>query len=394
VSVPGLDIPLPDAPGAPLDWAHLVARFAWLQSLAGVPQDPVFHAEGDVWVHTRMVCEALSDNARWRALPDTERTTVMAAALFHDIAKPATTRCEDDGRVTARGHSRRGELMARGALWRMGVPFAVREAVAAMVRYHQHPFFLLDREDAARDALTLSMAARCDHLALLAESDMRGRVCPDQGRVLDAIDLFREYCDELGCLARPRAFANELSRYEYFHTLGRDPDYAAWDEAGFEVVLMAGLPGAGKSRWIRSHRPDWPVVSLDALRASMGRTMDDDQGAIVQAAEARAREHLRARRSFVWDATNLTRQRRAALVSLFAAYGARVRIVYVEAPEAVLRAANAARPEAERVPARVIDSLVQRWEVPDATEAHTLEIALRAEEGGYRTPDMFQVATP
>jgi predicted kinase len=377
VSVPGLDISLPIAPAAELDWEHLVARFGWLQSLAGVPQDPVFHAEGDVWVHTRMVCESLSDNPRWQALPDSERVTVMAAALFHDIAKPATTRCEDDGRVTARGHSRRGELMARAELWRMGVPFAVREAVASMVRYHQHPFFLLERDDAARDALTISMSTRCDHLGLLAESDMRGRVCPDQARVLEAIELYREFCGELGCLQRPRSFANDLSRYEYFHKPDRDPDYAAWDEGGFEVVLMAGMPGAGKSQWIAAQRPDLPVVSLDGLRVEMGLTMDDDQGALVQRADALAREHLRAQRPFVWDATNLTRQRRSALVSLFAGYGARIRIVYVEAPERVLLAAQRSRPEAERVPARVMESLVHRWEVPDATEAHTLEIVLR-----------------
>ncbi len=377
MSVPGLDIPLPNATGAPLDWEHLVSRFAWLQTLAGVPQDPVFHAEGDVWVHTRMVCEALSDNPRWKSLPEVERVTVMAAALFHDIAKPATTRCEDDGRVTARGHSRRGELMARAELWRMGVPFVVRESVAAMVRYHQHPFFLLERDDAARDALTISMATRCDHLGLLAESDIRGRVCPDQARVLDAIDLYRDYCLELGCLDAPRVFANDLSRYEYFHKPDRDPDYAAWDDGGFEVVLMSGMPGAGKSQWVRDHRPDHPVVSLDALRGALGLTMDDDQGTLVQRAEALAREHLRARRAFVWDATNLTRQRRTALVSLFAGYGARVRLVYVEAPERTLLAAQKARPEAERVPARVMQGLVHRWEVPDATEAHTLEVVLR-----------------
>ena len=37
--------------------------------------------------------------------------------------------------------------MARNLLWRMNVPFAVREQVAALVRFHQTPYFLIDRPD-------------------------------------------------------------------------------------------------------------------------------------------------------------------------------------------------------------------------------------------------------
>jgi putative nucleotidyltransferase with HDIG domain len=106
-----IDLPTPEAPR--LDWARLDATFPWLRALAGCPQDPVHHAEGDVAVHTRMVCEKMASLPAWQALPVGDRAVALAAALFHDIAKPATTRCDDDGRVTAPGHSRRGELMAR-----------------------------------------------------------------------------------------------------------------------------------------------------------------------------------------------------------------------------------------------------------------------------------------
>ncbi len=371
-----IDLPTPEAPR--LDWARLDAAFPWLRALAGCPQDPVHHAEGDVAVHTRMVCEKMASLPAWQALPVDDRAVALAAALFHDIAKPATTRCEADGRVTAPGHSRRGELMARAELYRMGVPFAVREAIAGLVRHHQVPFFLIDAPDALRRAITVAERARGDLLAVLAEADMRGRVCEDASKALDNVALYKLLCDENHLTRGPFAFANGTSRYEYFTREGRDPVYAAHeDAAAFEVVLMCGLPGSGKDTWVATHCPGVPVVSLDDLRDALDVDPRDNQGAVVSAAREKARVLLRARSPFVWNATNVTRQRRAELVSLFADYGARVRLVYVEAPWETLRRQN--RERARKVPEAVISGMIDRWEVPVASEAHAFEAQVAAE---------------
>ena len=136
-----------------------------------------------------MVCEALAGSADWRELPADERAIIFAAALFHDVAKPECTRTDADGRITSRAaHSRRGSIMARGILWRQAVPFAVRESITALVRYHQLPYFLIDRPDALCLRHEASQTTRCDHLALLAEADVHGRICPDQQRSA------RQYC--------------------------------------------------------------------------------------------------------------------------------------------------------------------------------------------------------
>ena len=158
-----------------------------MRKLEDCPQDPVHHAEGDVWIHTRMVLETLLAMPAFRALPPADRDAVYVACLMHDVAKPATTRVED-GRVTAKGHSRAGELMARRLLWELGAPFALREAVCSLIRYHQIPFFLVERDDAQRVAAEISLTARCDLLALVAEADIRGRICGDLGRILDQIE--------------------------------------------------------------------------------------------------------------------------------------------------------------------------------------------------------------
>jgi len=96
----------------------------------------------------------------------------------------------------------------------------------------------------------------------------------------------------------------------------------------------------------------------------------DEQGAVLNRAREQARAYLREETSFVWNATNLSRLVRGECVRLFAAYHAKIRIVYVEVSEAVLERQNRRRPA---VPRKVIEKLLQRWEVPDLTEAHRVE---------------------
>jgi hypothetical protein len=205
-------IPCAQPPDWRVDWEDLDARFDWVRALRGVPQDPIHHAEGDVWIHTRMVLEALCESASWRALEDVEREIVFAASLLHDVAKPRCTKTELDGRITSRGHSIRGAVLARRLLWHMGTPFAQREAICALIRHHQAPFFLIEKEDVARTARAISQSTRCDHLALVAEADARGRHCADQQRLLDNTALFRELCDESDCLHGPAPFPSAHAR--------------------------------------------------------------------------------------------------------------------------------------------------------------------------------------
>jgi predicted kinase len=265
--------------------------------------------------------------------------------------------------------------MARKILWEMDAPFALREEVCALVRYHQIPFFLIEREDAARVAAEISLATRAELLALVAEADIRGRVCADLRRVLDNIELFREACREEGCYDRPRSFASAHTRFLYFRSEGRHPDVEAYDDTKGEVVIMSGLPGSGKDTHVREHFAGWPVVSLDAVREEMDVEHGDAEGAVVQAAKEKAREHLRSKTPFVWNATNLNRQRRGPLVQLAADYGARVRIIYLEVPRALLHAQNRSREAV--VPWAAIERMADRWEVPGLTEAHEVTRVVR-----------------
>jgi predicted kinase len=229
----------------------------------------------------------------------------------------------------------------------------------------------VDRPDAQRLAIEVSQTARCDRLALLAEADVRGRVCRDQQRLLDNVELFVEFCREESCLSVPRAFASEHARFLYFRSAHRHPDAPAHEDFRSEVVMMSGLPGMGKDTWVRNNLPDWPVVSLDAVRDEREVDPADEQGQVINRAREQARHHLRNGRSLVWNATNLSRQLRAQCIALFADYQARIRIVYVEAPEERLLRQN--RQRQAPVPQAVLERLLDRWEVPDGTEAHHID---------------------
>ncbi len=360
----------PGPPDYKLDWSAIADEFDFVRAMCGCVQDAVHHAEGDVFIHTEMVLRELTKIERWRALSPKERETVFAACLLHDVAKPFCTKREDDGRITSRGHSKRGAIMARNILWQMNTLFDVREQIVNLIRFHQAPFFLINKHNSQRMLFEISMTARCDLLSLVTEADARGRICKDAQRLLDNISLFIEYAKEKNCLSEPRKFANSHSRFLYFRKEDRDPDYEAFDDTICQVVMMSGLPGSGKDTYIAENFSHLPMVSLDEIRKELKVSPTGEQGAVISLARERSREFLRRKQHFVWNATSISKQLRELSINLFAAYNARVKIVYVETAEEKLFKQNSEREAV--VPMKAIRGMMDKWEVPDLTEAHTV----------------------
>ncbi len=359
------------ARGERLDWDALDAAYPWVAALRDVPQDPVYHGEGDVWIHTRMVLDALMGLEAWQDLSEPDRSVLFWGALLHDVAKPMCTRIEPEGRITSRNHARKGEQVARELLWRgvpQPVPFTLREPVARLVRLHGLPLWMVDKPDPRRAVLEASQHVDLHLLALLAEADVHGRICADKEDLLDRIVLFRSYARELGCYEQPYPFATALSRFTYFRKANSPPEYVPFDETWGGVTLMAGLPGAGKDTWIQTHAPAQPVIALDAIRAELGVDPRGNQGRVIQTARERARVFLRKKQPFIWNATNITRLIRTPLIDMMVDYGARVRLVYVEPAYDTLFQQNKSRKAA--VPEAVIHTLIRKLEVPTIIEAH------------------------
>lgn len=370
---------LPGCPAPPkwsVDWDFLLSHYTWLCDLAATPQDAQHHAEGDVLTHTRMVVEALVALPSWQALEPPARAVLFAAALLHDIAKPICTHIDAQGRISSPGHARKGEQHTRTLLWRNApqyghMPFPYREQVAKLVRHHGLPLWFLEKADPARAAVAASQAVRLDHVALLAEADIRGRISADQHDLLERVVLFHQFCGELDCLRAPRPFASPHSRFAYFRNPDASLHYDAYDDTQFEVTLMCGLPAAGKDTWVHQHAAHLPVIALDALRAQLGIAPGGHAGPVVAEAKRRARALLQHKQPFVWNATNVTRRLRRSLIDLFTAYNARVRIVYLDAPLTVILQRNRARHDP--VPEKVIMRMLETFEVPELTEAHHVD---------------------
>lgn len=371
---------LPSESAWSLDWDGIDAAYPWIRALRGAPHDPIHHREGDVWTHVRMVTEELVADPEWRGLPEDLRLASFAAALLHDVAKPATASAEIvDGveRIHHHGHSRAGAVMARGILWKQDFEPRLREIVCSLIARHQTPFWLHERdyEDARRIVAGQSLTSGNRLLAILARADARGRICDDRDMMELAVEEYRAIAAEHECLDAPFPFAGERERFLYLSRRGdldpRFPIGAPGDRP--EVVLMSALPGAGKSTWIARNAGDRPVISLDEIRRALRIGPEKPQGPVLEAGKEAAKAHLRAKTSFVWDTTGVTRDLREKMIGLAFDYGFAIRIVALEAPFRELLRRN--REREHPVPTEVIERLVGKWDHPDLSECDQLDAA-------------------
>ena len=216
--------------------------FPELQNLVGVPQNPVYHAEGDVWNHTMMVLNEAAKLRHQVAQP----LWFMLAALTHDFGKAVCTE-EKNGVLHAYGHETRGLPLAESFLRRLTSETKLIRYVLNLAELHMKPNTMAGARSSLKATNRLFDQA-VDPLALilLALADDRGRISTkpvfdNESFLADRLEAFREL------MARP-------------HVAGRD-------------LIQAGLtPGEDFSQILDySHKLRLAGVDKEsALRQSLG----------------------------------------------------------------------------------------------------------------------------
>lgn len=172
--------------------------FPELKALVGCEQEPEWHPEGDVWVHTLLVI----DQARTRIddLDRPQQVAVMLGAVCHDLGKPATTEFID-GRIRSRNHEEAGVEPTHAFLDRLNVHtmlgYDVRQQVIGLVAQHLKPGMWHKSTNEVGDGAFRRLAKKVDMelLARLAKSDCLGRPGPFD---CSAMDWFLERARALG----------------------------------------------------------------------------------------------------------------------------------------------------------------------------------------------------
>lgn len=101
------------------------------------------------------------------------------------------------------------------------------------------------------------------------------------------------------------------------------------DESKY-LVLLIGLSGSGKSKFVKQHLASFEAISLDAIRKELcGCRKDQSRNAeVVELAFRRLEIVLQAEQSVVWDATSLKIDYRRRIVSIASALD--VNVVFIE----------------------------------------------------------------
>ena len=144
-----------------------------------------------------------------------------------------------------------------------------------------------------------------------------------------------------------------------------------FDNTEFDVFLLSGLPLAGKDSWIEKNGGEIPMISLDQIRGEMGIPPAKNSGKIAHIAMERAKVFLAKKQPFFWNATNIVRETRRKLITLFSSYGARVHILYLEVPYQELLVRN--RTRARHIPEGVLEEMINKLEIPAPWESYKVK---------------------
>lgn len=207
-----------DNPGTDIAYAMgfgMLEDHPEITGMVGVPQNPEWHPEGDVFLHTMMVVdEAQKIGSRFcndgYVLTENgfdDYFALMFGALAHDFGKPEKTAADEDGRIRSKGHEHAGVGPARTFLERIGVPEKIIVKVEILVEHHLAPVvYPRDAKPRAYRRLARKLSAAGvspELLAALATADQFGRttekaLARDDSDIADFLSRMNDAMEQIG----------------------------------------------------------------------------------------------------------------------------------------------------------------------------------------------------
>lgn len=159
----------------------ILRYFPELEALIGVPQDPRWHPEGDVWVHTMMTLDAMSREIAdsKEEIGDKQKLKYLFAMLCHDLGKVTTTTIEADGRIRSIGHEEAGTEPTRTLMYRLSNEHDFIESLMPLVEHHLKPSQLYKAGAKNKAIRKLATRVNIGELFIVAKADFLGRTTPE-----------------------------------------------------------------------------------------------------------------------------------------------------------------------------------------------------------------------
>ncbi len=212
--------------------------------LVETPQDQNQHPEGNVWEHTLIAVDEMTDIARREKLTEQEMWPLMLAALCHDLGKAETSE-EKDGKIIAHGHDLASVGLTKVFLDGLRVDKFTEARVLPLVRHHMRPLYLYNdmlQNRQIKDGIFRRLArdlapSSIRDLAFLSEADYRATRREDKEEIKKLIDWLINKATEIGV---DQQVAPELVTGKDFLQMG----YAPGPEIGRLIQLSSELRDA------------------------------------------------------------------------------------------------------------------------------------------------------
>ena len=242
-------------------------HFPEIAALDGVPQEPEWHPEGDVFVHTGHCLDALVGLASWREGSPGQRRLLSLAVLAHDFGKPGTTKqAERRGKLrwVSPEHEAAGGPLAETFLQRIGAPLEVVEYVRPLVVNHllHHDGPAEYRDTTVRRLSRKIAPATLDDLMAVMRADHLGRPPLVSAETDKRLGFLRVAAQRL---ALEHASPKPLILGRHLIALGRSPgpDFKPALDAAFESQLDGAFADeAGGIEWLKNYLRAHPSVPI------------------------------------------------------------------------------------------------------------------------------------